>query len=137
MRRGVGELLHREHDSKDTKKGTVMRHLLMVIAVLLVVPTIALGGGPLVVTSNGVPAVWDTAHPVPYHTDRGGIGLLSNTEALTLVATSLGRWQDVPTATIAFRRVGALPVDVNNRDPRGKNTRIDRVHVVVTLGPGT
>src|SRR2546425_995299 len=48
-----------------------MARILALIVILLAAPGVALGGGPLVVTTDGVPVGWDTASPVPYHTDQG------------------------------------------------------------------
>ena len=60
-----------------------------------------------------MPVGWNTATPVPYYTDRGGLGSLSNADAVALVKTLFARWADVPTATIAFSRAGATTVDIN------------------------
>ena len=54
-----------------------MARILAFIVMLLTAPGVALGGGPLVVTTDGVPVGWDTANPVPYHTDQGDLGSLS------------------------------------------------------------
>ncbi len=90
-----------------------MARILAFLVMLLTAPGMALGGGPLAVTTDGVPVGWDTANPVPYHTDQGGLGSLSNTDAVALVETLFARWADVPTATIAFNRAGTTTVDIN------------------------
>ena len=90
-----------------------MTRVLAFLVLVLAVPAALLAGGPLAVTTNGVPVGWNPATPVPYYTDRGALGSLSNTEAVALVKTLFARWQDVPTATIAFNRAGTTAVDVN------------------------
>ena len=55
----------------------MLRVLLISLAVWLLVAGPAQGGGPLVVDVNGTPVGWETQTPVPYHTDQGGLGLLS------------------------------------------------------------
>src|SRR5262245_10517056 len=75
--------------------------------------SLLMAGGPLVVTLDGTPATWDTDAPVPYRTDLGGLGVLSATEAVALTTSLFGRWQDVPTAVVAFASDGSLPVNVD------------------------
>lgn len=88
---------------------------LVACALSVIVPvalTLSLSGGPLVLTGDGTPAAWDPDTPVPYSTDRGGMGGLTEADAVTLTASLFGRWQDVPTAAIMFARDGSLPVNV-------------------------
>lgn len=88
----------------------------LVCVLLAIVPASMspiLGGGPLVETADGSPAVWNTVSAVPYHTDLGGLGTLSETDAVNLTAALFGRWEQVPTAVIAYTRAGSLSVNVN------------------------
>ena len=93
-----------------------MARILAFLVMLLTAPGMAIGGGPLAVTTDGVPVGWDTANPVPYHTDQGGLGSLSNTDAVALVETLFARWADVPTATIAFNRAGTTIIQVTHSE---------------------
>ncbi len=61
----------------------------------------------------GQPFVW-TIHPVTYWTDRGTLGVLSNSAATSLVQSSFQVWQAVPTASISFSQAGQLPQDVTS-----------------------
>ncbi len=76
-------------------------------------PTLA--AGPLFVNDAGTPLVW-TTRPVPWSSDRGGLGVLDETSAHQLVEDAFAVWAAVPTADITFADVGALPVDVTADD---------------------
>jgi hypothetical protein len=76
----------------------------------------ARAGGPLYVTGYtsekpGQPYRW-ILNPVPYKTDRGGLGNQTNTGATALVRDAFQAWQDVDTADIRFDNVGQLDFDV-------------------------
>ena len=83
------------------------------VGLLLLLPAAARAGGYLAFDTTGVPVGWSTAGPVAYHTDQGGLGTLSQAEAVALVAELFGVWQAVPTAAIQYARAGTLPVDVD------------------------
>jgi hypothetical protein len=67
--------------------------------------------GPLFVSDAGLPLVWNV-RPVPWNSDRGGLGILDQTSAHQLVADGFSVWAAVPTANIAFADAGTLPIDV-------------------------
>lgn len=80
------------------------------------VPPSALGGGPLVVGGSfgvsGQPFTWDlSSGPIPYRTDGGGLGNLTNAQANALVQSMFQVWQDVPTSNIAFTRLGQIQLN--------------------------
>ncbi len=85
---------------------------LFLLTVLLLSSHVGLAGGPFVITNDGVPQVWGTEHPVPFHTDLGPLGLLTNAEAIALVKEAFQVWEDVPSASISFASAGSLPFDV-------------------------
>ena len=69
-------------------------------------------GGPLYVTGPsadqpGQAYRW-ALNPIPYQTDRGGLGNQSNTQANTLVAESFNVWHSASTADISFSSSGQL-----------------------------
>ena len=82
------------------------------LTVLLLSSHAGLAGGPFVINNDGVPQVWSTAQPVPFHTDLGPLGLLSNEEAIALLEEAFQVWEDVPSSSISFASAGSLPVDV-------------------------
>jgi hypothetical protein len=86
---------------------------LLALALLLVVP--ARGGGPLYVNTASTPApiVWSTAGEVLYHCETGGLGTLSNAQAMALVAQCAQVWEDVPTGAIGFEPGTQIPHNVS------------------------
>ena len=82
------------------------------LTALLLSSHAGLAGGPFEINNNGEPQVWSTAQPVPFHTDLGPLGLLTNEEAIALVEEAFQVWEDVPSAAISFAVAGSLPVDV-------------------------
>ncbi len=81
----------------------------------IVLPPAAVAGGPIVVGGNfgvpGTPFTWDlSSFPsgIPYRTDTGMLGTLTNSQANTLVQTMFGVWQNVPTAAISYNNVGPI-----------------------------
>ncbi|HIC05103.1 MAG TPA: hypothetical protein EYO65_06245 [Nitrospirales bacterium] len=85
---------------------------LFALIALLLSSHASFAGGPFVIDSAGQPAVWSTAHSVPFHTDLGPLGLLTNAEAIALVEEALQVWEDVPSSSITFAAAGSLPFDV-------------------------
>ncbi len=67
--------------------------------------------GPLIVNGAGQPLAW-TTKPIRFNPDRGGLGLLSNSQAVSAIITQFGTWSAVATAAISFVNAGPLPVDV-------------------------
>ena len=79
---------------------------------LLLTSHASFAGGPFFINNDGEPQVWSTTQPVPFHTDLGPLGLLTNAEAIALVEEAFQVWEDVPSASISFAAAGSLPVDV-------------------------
>tara|TARA_B100000315_G_C14594085_1_gene597661 strand:- start:3174 stop:5105 length:1932 start_codon:yes stop_codon:yes gene_type:complete len=73
---------------------------------------LAVGGGPFVINTEGEPQVWNTTQPIPFHTDLGPLGLLTNAEAVALVEEALQVWEAVPSSSVSFTAAGSLPVNV-------------------------
>jgi hypothetical protein len=96
----------------------LIRLLILLILVIdlfiLRIPSL-FAGGPLAVTTTGIPYVWDNSSPIPYHPDRGGLGMLDNTEAVNLVQEAFEAWATaaIPTADLSFTNGGLLPDDVD------------------------
>ena len=87
---------------------------ILALAALLLNSTAVFSGGPLVVDTNGRAVVWSSAVPVSYHTDLGGLGFLSQSEAVALTKALFDPWETVPTATIQFNHAGSIEVDVDD-----------------------
>jgi hypothetical protein len=94
------------------------RKILLLSALVLIVFSAipARAGGPLLVTgpdSNnpGQPYRW-ALNPLPYLTDRGGLGNQTNAQANDLVSSAFQIWQDVETANMTFMNVGQLDYDI-------------------------
>jgi hypothetical protein len=86
------------------------------VPLLLLVTTFCLSaqaGGPLYVSSRGVPITWRDGHVI-YYTDQGNLSaLLPNAEANQLIADAWSKWSDVPLANLTVTRAGQLDEDVN------------------------
>ncbi len=83
------------------------------VALLLVAGLVerAAAAGPLFVNDSGTALVWNV-RPVPWNSDRGGLGVLDEASAHQLVDDGFAVWAAVPTASITFADAGALPFDV-------------------------
>ncbi len=93
--------------------------LLLSAIVLIVFNAIpAQAGGPLFVTgpdanNPGQPYRW-ILNPLPYLTDRGGLGNQTNAQANDLVSSAFQAWQDVDTSNITFVNSGQLDFDITS-----------------------
>ena len=99
------------------KKSTLIFILTYLIALTSCLNSFA--NGPLVV-KNGKSITYGT-RPFLYRYDKGNLGKLSNTDAITLIESLYKDWEAVKTAMINFQRdsVGSLDIDVtaSNFDP--------------------
>jgi len=86
----------------------------MVLILFSAIP--ARAGGPLLVTgpdanNPGQPYRW-SLNPLPYLTDRGGLGNQTNAQANDFVSSAFQVWQDVETANMTFMNSGQLDDDI-------------------------
>ena len=75
-------------------------------------------GGPLYVTGPsadqpGQAYRW-ALNPIPYQTDKGGLGNQTNDQANSLVAASFDVWHGASTANISFSNSGQLSSDITS-----------------------
>jgi len=101
-------------------KTTERALILVFLAGLAACMTPARAGGPLYVTGvtatqPGKPYRWEV-NPLPYKTDRGGLGNQTNAQADSLVSEAFQVWQDVNTSDISFQNVGELDYDVTGNN---------------------
>ena len=87
------------------------RHVINLFAATVMGALTLFAGGPLY-TFNGKAVVYKNV-PVTFRTDRGPMGVFTEAEATALAVSSFQVWQDVSTATVAFKNDGQLPVDVD------------------------
>lgn len=87
--------------------------LLCLFIILLQHAAMARAGGPLLTNRNCAPVVFpESAMPIPYSIDQGGLGDFSNSQAAAIVDDCFGVWQSAPTASISFQNAGFLAADV-------------------------
>lgn len=90
------------------------RMRIAVLAAAALAATTAFAGGPLYTFdyANKIPYVWHMEnHPngaVPYYTDLGALGRLSNSVANGLVDRAFAEWNNVPTSSILTANAGSF-----------------------------
>ncbi|MBF0106988.1 MAG: hypothetical protein HQM16_16870 [Deltaproteobacteria bacterium] len=62
-------------------------------------------GGPLYISTGGLPAIWDTTVPVIVHPESGVCGTFSNSEILSRLDLDLAVWGDVTGVSLSFQQV--------------------------------
>lgn len=78
----------------------------------LAAPTFA--AGPLFLCDAGQPFLWPSGGTnIPFNPDQGGLGPLTNAQAITLVSNAFQQWGNIPTASTTYLQGAALPVDVD------------------------
>src|SRR5262249_51942557 len=99
----------RRGEENDMRKN---RMRIAVLAAVTLAATAAFAGGPLYTFdySNKIPYVWHMDNPpngaVPYYTDLGSLGRLSNSVANGLVDRAFAEWNNVPTSSILTANAG-------------------------------
>ncbi|HSA92521.1 MAG TPA: hypothetical protein VLE48_05870 [Terriglobales bacterium] len=85
----------------------------MLVSLMLALPRLAVAGGPIAVGGpsfgvEGAPFTWSTTSAIPYRTDGGNLGALTNTQANNRVESMFNVWENVTTANIEYSRLGAI-----------------------------
>lgn len=76
-------------------------------------PTVA--GGPLLINSvTGQPFLWPNGgQNIPYNPDQGGLGPLTNAQAVAQTDAAFAQWGSVSTSTASYVNAGPMPFDVD------------------------
>ena len=98
----------------NLRREVVYSMILLVVLGTTIMP--AWAGGPLYVTGPsadqpGKPYRWALT-PIPYQTDKGGLGNQTNAQANDLVSESFQVWHSASTANISFSSSGQLSSDI-------------------------
>lgn len=84
------------------------------ILALLALSAVAEAGGPLLLVGPGQPFRWGNGGiGIPFNPDQGGLGPMSNAEAVAQAAAAFGVWAAIPSARATHVNAGQLPVDVD------------------------
>jgi len=88
--------------------------LALAVAGALLPVTPALGADALFNCQPGVPFFYpDGGVDIAFNPDLGGLGPLTNAQAVQAVQDAFDRWADVPEASATFLNAGALAVDID------------------------
>ena len=102
--------------------------IVSMVALGIILAKPALAGGPKYVAGAtyfnpgviGQPVVW-TGGLVNYYVDQGGLGALSNTQAIAMVDTAASVWNTVSTAAVRLTDAGSLAEDVTGGNVQAGN----------------
>ena len=129
---------------RETKK--IIGILAFSLAAILLFAFPSYTGGPLSVRPgfNGVPDKWDLTTSiqgapvgvVPFRTDLGNLGNLTNAEAVTLTDSFFQSYEDIPTATILFQNQGdIISLGTPGSPPAGQPVDVNSTNFVPYLFP--
>jgi hypothetical protein len=94
------------------KRTLALAGAVVAAALLVIVPVRA--GGPLWMFQSGQPSLWGAGGTnIPFNPDQGGLGTLTNPEAVALTEAAFGQWEAIPSASATYVNAGPLPVDVD------------------------
>ena len=94
--------------------------LLVALAILTVPAVPAFGADALAICQSGVPFAYPGGGAnIPWNPDLGGLGPLTNAQAVAAVDASFDRWENVSTSSATFLQGAflAVDIDVTNYEP--------------------
>ncbi len=104
-------------DPGSRGRSCATRHPLLVfgaIALLLLTSVQVYAGGPLLLRAPGAPFLWPNGgRMIPFNPDQGGLGPLTNAQAVAQSTAAFQAWADIASATATHVNRGSLPVDVD------------------------
>lgn len=84
------------------------------ITLLLLTSVQVYAGGPLLLRAPGLPFLWPNGgRMIPFNPDLGGLGPLTNAQAVAQSTAAFQAWADIASATATHVNRGSLPVDVD------------------------
>jgi hypothetical protein len=84
------------------------------ITLLLLTSVQVYAGGPLLLRAPGVPFLWPNGgRLIPFSPDQGGLGPMTNAQAVAQTTAAFQAWADIASATATHVNRGQLPVDVD------------------------
>lgn len=90
------------------------RTLLSIALLLAGLVARADAGGPLLLRAPGVPFKWpNNGLLIPFNPDQGGLGQLTNAQAVAQTAAAFAAWEVIPSAATTYLDAGPLAVDVD------------------------
>jgi hypothetical protein len=93
---------------------TTRRPFAAFVLALLALSAVAEAGGPLLLVGPGQPFRWiNGGVAIPFNPDLGGLGPLTNAQAVAQTAAAFGAWAAIPSARATHSNQGPLPVDVD------------------------
>ena len=104
------------------------------LSVFILASAPAEAGGPLILRAPGAPFLWPNGgRNIPFNPDQGGLGPLTNAEAVAQTTAAFQAWADVTSATATHMNAGSLSVDVDetNFEPFLNPTAPDGLSAIV------
>ena len=90
------------------------RTILGAVTLLLLAAVHSFAGGPLLLRAPGKPFLWPNGgRMIPFNPDQGGLGTLTNAEAVAQTAAAFQAWANISSATATHANAGLLPEDVD------------------------
>jgi hypothetical protein len=86
----------------------------LVMGLFLLPVSPAQAADALAICESGTPFAYPAGgSAIPWNPDLGGLGALTNAQAVQAVSDAFDRWEDLPESSAAYSNNGALPVDID------------------------